>query len=129
MPSPRQSSALSRLARLLCVASLATGCHGAANRAGKSAKPPAPHPGGLFRNAAAEAGVVFHWGHEGRSPLNIVETLGHGCAFLDYDQDGNLDILLVGNRRLALYRNLGGGRFGDVTAEAQLAGEGDLCGV
>src|SRR5437899_6005693 len=76
-----------------------------------------PSGSGIFRNVASEAGLAFKWGHGGRSPLNIVETLGHGCAFLDYDQDGLLDILLVGNDRLALYRNLGNGRFSDVTAK------------
>jgi len=29
------------------------------------------------------------------SEQHIVETMGGGCAFLDYDRDGNLDILLV----------------------------------
>src|SRR5690348_6635110 len=75
---------------------------------------------GLFRDVAREAGLDFRWGHGGKTPLTIIETLGHGSAFLDFDQDGLLDILLVGNRRLALYRNLGGGHFQDVTREAGL---------
>src|SRR5207248_2503005 len=62
-------------------------------------------------------------------PLNIIETLGHGCAFLDYDQDGHLDALLVGNRRCALFRNLGNGRFADVSREMGLTAEGDFYGV
>ncbi|HEV2474109.1 MAG TPA: VCBS repeat-containing protein, partial [Chthonomonadales bacterium] len=71
--------------------------------------------GGPFADEAQQAGVRFRWTHGGRSPLNIIESLGHGCAFLDYDQDGLLDILLVGNRGIELYHNLGGGRFKDVT--------------
>lgn len=57
------------------------------------------------------------------------ETMGAGCAFLDYDYDGNLDILLVngkswktpqGNETPRLYRNVGNGRFADVTEAAKL---------
>src|SRR5439155_21237291 len=62
-----------------------------------------PGAGFRFRDAAAEAGLIFHWGHGGRTPLNILETLGHGCAFLDYDGDGLPDIWLVGDQRSALY--------------------------
>ena len=29
-------------------------------------------------------------------PLNILQTIGNGCAFLDYDNSGNLSVLLVG---------------------------------
>src|SRR6185369_10634788 len=81
---------------------------------------------GPFREVAAEAGLNFRWGHGGKSPLTIIETLGHGTAFLDYDQDGLLDILLVGNHRLALYHNLGSGHFEDVTKKAGLTAEGDF---
>ena len=52
------------------------------------------------------------------------ETMGAGCAFLDYDADGNLDILLANGTSLTsknqaetprLYRNIGNGQFIDVT--------------
>ncbi len=78
---------------------------------------------------AQQAGLDFHWGHGGKTPLNVHETIGHGCAFLDYDQDGLLDILLVGTPRCALYRNLGNGHFQDVTQAAGLIAEGDFLGV
>lgn len=89
-----------------------------------------PPPGAApFRDVAQEAGLNFRWGHGGKSPLTIIETLGHGSAFLDCDEDGRLDILLVGNRRLALYRNIGSGRFEEITRAAGLTAEGDFYGV
>src|SRR5207237_4011286 len=43
--------------------------------------------------------------------------------------DGRPDAFLAGNRRCALFRNLGAGRFRDVSREAGLTAEGDFCGV
>jgi len=45
-----------------------------------------------------------------------------GCVFGDYDDDGRADLFVTGFGRYILYRNLGGGRFQDVTAAAGLAG-------
>lgn len=60
----------------------------------------------------------------------LPETLGSGCAFLDYDRDGWQDILLIngmdwpGHRKqrttLKLYRNNRDGTFTDVTKAAGL---------
>ncbi|MGB2625521.1 MAG: CRTAC1 family protein, partial [Candidatus Acidiferrum sp.] len=60
----------------------------------------------------------------------LPETLGSGCAFLDYDADGWQDILLVngmdwaGHKRqrttMKLYRNNRNGTFKDVTRAAGL---------
>jgi hypothetical protein len=60
----------------------------------------------------------------------LPETMGAGCAFIDYDGDGWQDILLVngmdwpGHRRtrstLRLYRNNRNGTFTDVTTRAGL---------
>ena len=77
---------------------------------------PAP-PSGVFRDRAAEAGIVARLGHGGRSPLHILETIGHGCAWLDYDRDGWLDAFVVGNGRCFLFRNRGDGRFEERTDE------------
>src|SRR5205085_9768693 len=41
-----------------------------------------------------------------------------GCAAADYDGDGRVDVLLTGYGKTALYRNVGGGRFQDVTHAA-----------
>src|SRR5438132_13043632 len=50
----------------------------------------------LFQDRAAEAGLAFRWGHNGKSPLNILETAGGGAGWIDYDRDGRPDIVLVG---------------------------------
>lgn len=87
----------------------------------KPAAPPAPSAsagGGLFRDVAREAGLAFRWGHKSVEGLDILETIGHGCAFVDYDNDGHLDILLVGDAGPALYRGDGRGKFADVSASA-----------
>ena len=60
----------------------------------------------------------------------LPETMGPGCAFIDYDNDGNPDILVVNGSdfsghkvkrtTLKLYHNNGNGTFTDVTARARL---------
>jgi hypothetical protein len=44
--------------------------------------------------------------------------MGFGCALLDYDGDGKLDVLLVARDHVELYRNRGDGTFENVTAKA-----------
>ncbi len=75
-------------------------------------------PQALFRDVAQVVGLNFRWGHATREHINILETIGHGCAFLDYDGDGRMDILLVGSAQCRLYRNMGSGKFTDVTAQS-----------
>ena len=86
-----------------------------------------------FVDVTHQAGINFihHTGAFGKKYLP--ETMGAGCAFLDYDNDGNPDILLIDgadipghkSRRtsLKLYRNNGNGTFTDVTAKAGLDAE------
>ena len=50
---------------------------------------------------------------------------GMGCAFGDYDADGDPDVYLTAVGENKLYRNEGGGRFADVTAETATAGPPD----
>ena len=48
-------------------------------------------------------------------------ALGSGACFLDYDGDGNIDVFLTDNGAqggMTLYRNLGNGKFEDVTKKA-----------
>ena len=68
----------------------------------------------VFVDIAAKSGLKYRWTIEGLRPLDILQTIGNGCAFLDFDNDGNLDILLIGPK-LALYKGDGHGNFTDVT--------------
>jgi len=77
-----------------------------------------------FVDRAAEAGLRYRWSIPGARPIDILQGIGNGCAFLDYDNDGRLDILLIGPQ-LALYRGDSHGHFTDVT---QAAGLGTLSG-
>ena len=49
---------------------------------------------------------------------------GLGVAAADYDNDGQTDVYLTGLGGNRLFRNLGGGRFADVTAKAGVGGGG-----
>lgn len=91
-----------------------------------AAAPPAQPP--AFVNVAPEAGIRYVANRATRRPRDILETNGSGCAFLDYDGDGDLDILLAGRPRCALYRN-DSGRFTEVTSAAGLSREGHWIGV
>jgi hypothetical protein len=90
-----------------------------------------PSAGPGFRDVTARAGLQFRYDNDASPAHRYVETTGGGCAFLDFDNDGRLDIFAVqggpapgGSRRPrpphALYRNLGDGRFSDVTEAAGL---------
>src|SRR5579871_3136366 len=87
-------------------------------QAAAATAPALPSPP-LFQDVADRAGLHYRWTIPGKRPLNILQTIGNGCAFLDYDNDGNLDILLVGPK-LALFRGDGHGHFTDVTHQTGL---------
>jgi len=77
-----------------------------------------------FRNVAASAGLTRAFPNGGdRTKQFIVETTGSGAAWIDYDNDGLLDALLVSGAGglTRLYHNEGKGRFRDVTEEVGLA--------
>jgi enediyne biosynthesis protein E4 len=81
-------------------------------------------------DVTAAAGLDFRHNNGAFGAKYLPETMGPGCAFLDYDRDGWLDILLVngqdwpghGKRRstLKLFRNNRNGTFTDVTRAAGL---------
>jgi enediyne biosynthesis protein E4 len=93
----------------------------------------------VFRNVAESAGLAFQPTFGDGDMSSIIEATGFGCAFIDYDSDGLLDIYFVNGRYLpgisdacddcpskyatnVLYRNEGDGTFADVTL---VAGVGD----
>jgi hypothetical protein len=88
----------------------------------------------LFSEVPASVSGIT-WMHENAmSPSRYLpEALGPGCAFLDYDNDGWMDIFLVNSGpsdfwkpskpvRNALYKNNRDGTFTDVTEKAGVAG-------
>ena len=92
-----------------------------------------------FVDVAAAAGLrapVIYGGVE--SKKYILEATGCGCAFLDYDNDGWMDIFLLSGTRLGedhpegvarLYKNNRDGTFTDVTEKAGLHAAGWASGV
>ncbi|MFO0981691.1 MAG: CRTAC1 family protein [Planctomycetota bacterium] len=75
-----------------------------------------------FRDVTRAAGITFVHHHGGTGQKLFPETMGAGCAFLDYDGDDDLDIYLVNGpgAPAALYQNDGHGKFQDVTRAAGL---------
>src|SRR5438477_5976343 len=80
-----------------------------------------------FVNASNPAGIRVSYGHP-PGLLSILETAGSGAGFLDYDRDGNLDIVLVGTDRCMLFRNNGNGTFSETTRDAGLEQKGHWLG-
>ncbi len=90
-------------------------------------------PAGLgfrLRDVTSQTGISFQHNSGAYGGKLLPETLGSGCAFLDYDGDGWQDILLVngmdwpGHKKqrstLKLYKNNRNGTFTDVTRAAGL---------
>jgi hypothetical protein len=86
-------------------------------------------------DVAEQAGITLLNICGGASKDYIVEVNGNGSAFFDYDNDGDMDVLIVngstlanrargGDPMVALYRNDGKGRFEDVTAASGLQARG-----
>jgi hypothetical protein len=96
-------------------------------------KPVMSLPAIPFVDVTRQAGITFVHTSGARGEKLLPESMGAGCAFFDYNNDGFPDILLVnsddwpGQRppdsprpTLALYRNDGRGNFEDVTLAAGL---------
>ncbi|HVZ17260.1 MAG TPA: CRTAC1 family protein [Terriglobales bacterium] len=88
------------------------------------------NPGFRLTDVTRTAGIQFKHNSGAYGGKFLPETMGSGCAFLDYDGDGWQDILLIngmdwpGHKRqrstLKLYRNNRNGTFTDVTKAAGL---------
>ncbi|HVG31275.1 MAG TPA: CRTAC1 family protein [Pyrinomonadaceae bacterium] len=116
----------------------------------KSRQADAPHAPSpvTFADATAEARVNFRHAASPTSQKYLPETMGGGCALLDYDNDGRLDIFFTNGARLEdpmpagaqadkrdprywnrLYRQKPDGTFDDVTERAGLKGSGYSMGA
>jgi hypothetical protein len=101
-----------------------------AAEAARSQAVTAASSGFRFADVTSQAGIHFEHNSGAFGGKFLPETLGSGCAFLDYDRDGWQDILLINGmdwpghktRRstMRLYHNNGNGTFTDVTARAGL---------
>ena len=85
-----------------------------------------------FRDITAQAGIHYTHNNGAFGKKWLPETMGPGCAFIDYDNDGYPDIILIngedfpghphaGATTLKLYHNNHDGTFTDVTRKAGLA--------
>jgi hypothetical protein len=89
----------------------------------------------LFEDITSTSGIKFSYrnGEDTANHLSILESLGGGVGLIDFDGDGLLDVFLPGGgqfegkdkKQIAgapckLFRNLGRGKFEDVTAAAGL---------
>ncbi|QJX00834.1 CRTAC1 family protein [Frigoriglobus tundricola] len=90
---------------------------------------PVPPPGVriAFTDVTANAGIEFRHADHRTEMEYLMDSTGPGAAWIDYDQDGLLDLFLVQGYPFVppfpathpackLYRNLGNGKFQDVTA-------------
>ena len=104
--------------------------------AGRRPPPARPLPRVPFTNITAAAGIDFVHTNGAYGDKLLPETMGGGVAVLDYDDDGDQDLLLINSSRwpwhstaagsaaapptMALYRNNGSGKFQNETATAGL---------
>ncbi|HKB40934.1 MAG TPA: CRTAC1 family protein, partial [Gemmataceae bacterium] len=88
-------------------------------------------PNVTFTDITDKAGIRFHHTNGSFGKKLLPETMGSGVAFLDFDNDGHQDLLLIdscywpghegtGKPGLRLYRNKGNGTFEDVTEKMKL---------
>ena len=98
-----------------------------------------------FEDVTAKSGIHFRHSFGEKELRTILEGTGSGCAWLDYNNDGLLDLYVVNGRHIDgltdhsapdgvdatnhLYRNNGDGTFTDVTTQAGVAGKGFGVGV
>src|SRR5204863_9208210 len=96
---------------------------------------PVPSISVRFTDIRPSTGITFRQDSTQTDEKYYLETMGTGVAWLDYDQDGLMDLFFVQSAatdiykppqplRCALYHNKGDGTFTEVTAKAGLGGEG-----
>jgi enediyne biosynthesis protein E4 len=123
---------LSRRDLLKCLGSVGIGltAKGSLARAFSSSANPV-----TFVDVAKSTGIAFRHDNAASPEKYLVETMGSGCGWIDYDQNGLLDLYLVNGAATkihtpkhpltsVLYRNNGDGSFTDVTRKAGVGAEG-----
>lgn len=89
----------------------------------------------IFTDVLPQSGIAFRHQNGASDVKYYIETMGSGCALIDYDNDGWLDIYFVNGAptpafkpktplRNALYRNNRDWTFTDVTVKAGVPGNG-----
>ena len=97
----------------------------------RAPRPPAALAPVAFQDVAKAAGIAVQHVNGASADKFLVETMGSGAVFFDYDADGWVDLFLVDGGSLAdatvaararhrLFRNLGTGTFADVTAASAI---------
>ena len=103
--------------------------------AGQARKPPDTGIPVRYTDVRQAAGITFLQDATATDEKYYLETMGTGVAWLDYDQDGLMDLFFVQSAatdiynppqplRCALYHNNGDGTFTDVTEKAGVGGAG-----
>jgi len=98
-----------------------------------------------YEDVTDKANLHFRHSFGEQKLSSILESTGSGCAWLDYNNDGLLDLYVLSGRFLEgvtnhskadgldatnhLFRNNGDGTFTDVTTQAGIAGKGFAMGV
>ena len=107
----------------------------AGDAAQQPAKPQDARVAVRYTDIRKSAGITFVQDSTQSDEKYYLETMGTGVAWIDYDQDGLMDLYLVQSGatdaykpakplRSALYHNNGDGTFTDVTVKAGVGGEG-----
>ncbi len=113
----------------------------------QSPAPKSPPPASLptYEDVTEKSGINFKHSFGEQKLSSMMEATGSGCAWIDYNNDGLLDLYVVSGRYLDgvtkfskpdgvnatnhLYRNNGDGTFTDVTTQAGVGGKGFGMGV
>jgi hypothetical protein len=87
-----------------------------------------------FQEAGKDSGIDFSLSHKGKGPQVVLKVMGGGAAVCDLDGDDKADLFLVApedvvtGRCTKLYRNLGKGKFEDVSVASGIDVKGMLMG-
>lgn len=118
---------------LVCAAVL-SGC-GRDSAPASTSPPPPPAAARWFENITARSGLQFTHDADPTGKYLVPEQMGSGCALLDYDNDGRLDVYLIQNAGPdskvvnRLFHQEPDGRFQDVSRGSGLDVSGFGMGV